>query len=348
MPKIRTSRILPTALAVLALVCFLRFPDTTADAAREALSMTAHRLLPALFPYMVVSSLIVRRDLLATLNRVLPLNRLLHLPGSANSVLLTGWIAGFPVGASGAAQLYRQGEISKRDAERLAAVSSAASPAFLVSAVAGMWGDARFGWVLLGLNLTALLLFGLLTANRRDSLQTAAEYVPANPKPRSFAADMSIAISDAGTACLGVTAFITFFRILSAVAGRLCPPLAPVFSLVFEFSEGASAGAAVGGVRGAAMCGFAVGFSGLCVLMQIASRLTDAGLSLRSTVLSRLLAAAVLSLGAALYARLSPMTPAAETVLTTPEASVLPVFFWFAALFLAKIHPRLHNFSRKT
>ena len=296
----RLSAVLPAALAVLALISFLRFPDTVRETAAASMSRCASSLLPALFPYMAAAAFLIRR-----------IRR-----GAAPSVLLIGLLAGFPVGASAAAALYREGRIGKRDAEILAAASSAASPAFLIGAVGRMWGEARFGWVLFLTGIPTLFVFFLLsrpTCMRRES----ADALP----PVSLSRDLGDAIGQAGAGCLSVTASVVFFSVLAAVGEKLFPALSPLFRLTFEFSAGTAYGASVGGIAGAALTGAAVGFSGLAVLTQVSSVLSDAGLSCKPYLCSRLLLSAVLSAVSALFAWIRPMVPAAEAAVAAPVLS---------------------------
>ncbi|MCR4906357.1 MAG: hypothetical protein K6A33_09775 [Clostridiales bacterium] len=311
----RFSKILPAALAVLVLAAFLRFPAVVREAAVSSLSRCASSLIPALFPYMTAAAILVRR----------------WKRDAGISVFLVGLLAGFPVGAVSAAALFREGRIGKRDAERLAAASCCASPAFLVGVLGRMWGDERFGWVLFLASVPALLCFFPLRRTVRAVPDRQTE--PAEP----FSRDLADAIGQAGAGCLAVTSSIVFFSVLSAVGETLLPPLSPLFRLTFEFSGGAMYGASVGGMLGAALSGAAVGFSGLAVLTQVSAPLSEAGLSLRPYLLSRLVLAAWLAAVSAAWCRFHPMTPAAETlaqppVLTTLSLCALPVLLFCLSL----------------
>ena len=329
MPNARAA-VLRSALLLFVLACFLRFPDTVAEAALDGAGLAYTRVLPALFPFSVAASV-----LFAGTGRWSGKGSRFSPDGVA--VLLSGWVAGFPLGASGAARLWKDGALEQRDAERLAAASSAASPAFLVGAVGGMWGDSRYGILLVLLQWLTLGGYLLLSGRRGTRPAHAGEpkSVPSDAEP--FARLLSRSIAKAAEAALTVTASIAFFRVLAAVAARLLPPLGPVFALLFEFSSGARAGAAVGGVPGAAMTGIAVGFSGLSVLTQAAAALADTPCSLRSFVFTRILLAAVLGAGSAVYAALCPMMPSVKASTISGASPVLGFAILILSLLLAKL-----------
>ena len=332
----------PTALpwipaaGVLSMLSLLLFPDLAANAARDAMTLSVTRLIPLLFPYSVLSSLMIRRKWLP--ERGL-LSILYGLPGDCEGVLFSGIAAGFPVGAEGSARLLRDGSVSREDAGRLAAVSSVPSPAFLAGAVGSMWGDVRFGWFLwIAANLT-LLLFSRLTGRKSKSPASAHLNQTPVPPPSSFSRDFSRSVTDAAGSCLAVTAFVAFFRILSAVGAALLPAMELPLALFLEFSSGVRVGAAFGGIGGAAMTGISAGFGGLSVLSQIAARNADdvpgGGFSLKPYLFSRIVLSAVLGSAAALWASLfSP--EAASPVFLDPPVPLRAAFPVLGSLLLLR------------
>ena len=308
------------AAGAAAMLCLLLYPETVSEAALSAMTLSIRRLIPLLFPYTVLSSLMLRRGWLPARG---PLSALYRLPGDCEGVLFSGIAAGFPVGAQGTARLYRSGRITREEAGVLAAVSSVPSPAFLAGAVGAMWGDMRFGWSLwIAANLT-LLLFSRL--RRRTASPPAAASAPdRSPARSSFSRDFSRSVTDAATSCLSVTGFIVFFRIIASVGSRILPPAGGILTLFLEFSSGVRYGAAWGGTAGAAMTGAAAGFGGLSVFMQIAAQndadLPGGGFPLRPYLISRVLLGVSLALCAALWANLFGLTAASPAFSEAPAA----------------------------
>ncbi len=318
MRRISPFPMLAPAAGVFAMLCLLLMPEPAADAALDAMTLAARRLIPLLFPYSVLSTLMLRRGWLPSRG---PLSALYRLPGDCEGVLFSGMAAGFPVGASGAVQLYRSGRISREDSARLAAVSSLPSPAFLTGAAGAMWGSVRYGWFLwIAANLT-LLVFSRLTGNdgKRPTIP-----VPDSRGTESFSVDFTKSVTDSASACLSVTAFVVFFRVTASVGSALIPPAGPLLTMLLEFSAGVREGAALGGIRGAAFTGASAGFGGISVLMQIAARNGDLpgerAFSLKPYLCSRILLAAVLSAASAVWAYNFPMT-AASPVVSVADAS---------------------------
>ena len=82
-------------LSLALFAAFLLCPTACADGVREGLSLAAVQALPALFPFFVVSGLLVRCDT-ARLSPLLakPLARLYGLPPEAAPALVLGLIGG--------------------------------------------------------------------------------------------------------------------------------------------------------------------------------------------------------------------------------------------------------------
>ena len=88
------------------------------EAAREGLALCAGSVIPALFPFLAASSLLLKLgfgDALA--GPLAPLMGLYRLPGEAAGALVLGLAGGYPVGARTAAELYAQGALTRDEAE---------------------------------------------------------------------------------------------------------------------------------------------------------------------------------------------------------------------------------------
>lgn len=332
---------LPSVLVCLSMFLLLLMGDTAGDAVSASLELCVTGVIPSLFPYMVLSSLIISMDLFHPLCRRIPMERWFGLPRCTASVMLTGFLCGFPVGASGSAQLVRDGKLSSADASKLCAMASVASPAFVIGTAGQLW-TREYG-LLLWLTQIAVSLFlgaGFLRGSAA-SPDTNTEHFSS----RNFSECLCRSISSAAHACLNVTAYITFFGTAAELLSKLFPPLSPLFTMMLEFSRGVFCGAQTGGLPGILFTGAAVGFSGVSVLMQTASFLIPENIPLRPYFITRLIAAIVSSAVSALYylCRLptsSPL-PASGTVF-----SPLTGFFMITVL---GILPLLANslFGRK-
>ena len=83
--------------------------------AAKALTLCAGTVIPALFPFMVVTGLLVRLGFGQWLAPDMAglMASLFRLPGCAGSALLLGLVGGYPIGARTAAELYASGDLTR-------------------------------------------------------------------------------------------------------------------------------------------------------------------------------------------------------------------------------------------
>ena len=114
--------------------------------AAKALTLCAGTVIPALFPFMVVTGLLVRLGFGQWLAPDMAglMASLFRLPGCAGSALLLGLVGGYPIGARTAAELYASGDLTRQEAERLLTFCNNSNPVFLISVLGvGVFGSVR-------------------------------------------------------------------------------------------------------------------------------------------------------------------------------------------------------------
>lgn len=168
-------RRLPAALLsvlLLFLLCLLlTAPARYAEACIQGMALWAKAVLPALFPFLILTGLLTKLGVAQKLaDRLSPLTEKIGLPGSAAYCLLVSLLSGYPVGSRTVADLYKGGAITREQAKRMSVLCSTSGPMFLVGSVGGaMFGSAAAGAILLAAHLLAVIgvYLALYFANRR-------------------------------------------------------------------------------------------------------------------------------------------------------------------------------------
>ena len=284
------------------LVLFLAEAGFVRAAAAEALSLCAGSVIPALFPFLVVSSLLLSLGLGELLSPMLAglMEPLFRVDGVGSSALLLGLVGGYPIGAKTAADLYRGGRLSRPEAERLLAFCTNSNPVFLISVLGvGVFGSVRAGVWLWLIHLLSALLTGLLFRNhggpaRRQAGGTAAFQAV------SLSAAFVAAVRESLSGMLSVCAFVTFFYVLARPLaslggwlGAVLVGLTELFSLTPLLRPDR-----FGFILASAMAGW----GGLSVLCQTAAVLEGSGLRLQSCAAGKAVQGLLAGLLAALLA----------------------------------------------
>ncbi|NQX45658.1 sporulation integral membrane protein YlbJ [Paenibacillus tritici] len=147
------------------MLLMLVHPSSSLDAALRGLAVWWDVLFPSLFPFFVISEIMLGFGIVHLFGALLdPLMRpLFNIPGSGGFVAAMGYVSGYPVGAKLTAKLREQGMISKIEGERLVAFTTSSDPIFLLGAVSvGFFHDASLGLVLALSHYGGGLIVGLL------------------------------------------------------------------------------------------------------------------------------------------------------------------------------------------
>ena len=270
------------------LVWFLADAGQLRLEAAKALALCAGTVIPALFPFMAVTGLLVRLGFgqwLApyTAGLTAPLFR---LPGCAGSALLLGLVGGYPIGARTAAELYVSGALTRQEAERLLTFCNNSNPVFLISVLGvGVFGSVRVGLWLWLIHVASALVTGLLfrgLGRGRRSVPPPVSF-QAPSLPGAFVAS----VKDAAGAMVSVCAFVTLFYVLISPLARLGGRMAAMAVGVTElFSLTPLLTCDRTGFILAAGC---AGWGGLSVLCQTAAVLDGTDLPLRPCFLGKLM-----------------------------------------------------------
>lgn len=281
------------------LLLFLINTEKVAEGSIAALNIFAHGVLPATFPYLLLSEIIVSTGFAEALGRRCgkTFGQLFSLPPAAISVILMGLVSGFPVGAKNAADLYRTGHIDQRDAERLSSFTDFCGPPYLFLTVGqGLFGDVRVGILLYLAQSVTALLFGMLYKRKKMNHSTHFSFFLPQ---KSFSRIFTDAVSNAALSALKILGYLLFFKAICCISEDLLARIFPssaskiltvLFSGILEISSGASALKIVQTptIR-LLLAALFLGWSGLSVALQVSVFLKEADIPIKGYLLAHLI-----------------------------------------------------------
>ena len=264
------------------LIWFLADAGKVREAAAAGLALCGRSVIPALFPFMAASTILVSMGFGEwASSRLAGLMSLYRLPGPAGAALLLGLVGGYPIGARTAAELHKKGLLTVDEAERLLGFCSNSNPVFLISVLGGgVFGSPRAGVYLWLIHVLSALLTGFFfrgggKAAGRQALPRAA----ACPLP-SLPAAFVEGVKSACGSMLYVCGFVLFFYVLASPLASLGGPLgAGLVGFLELFSLTPLLAADRTGFILASAC---AGWGGVSILCQTAAVLEGSGLRLRT------------------------------------------------------------------
>lgn len=279
-------------LAALGLAALLADAEGVRRGVAEALALCGGTVIPSQFLFLAASSLLVSLGVGEVLAPRLEFLMwpLFRVDGAGAAALILGLVGGYPIGARTAAELYREGSVTKGEAERLLTFCNTANPAFLISVLgAGVFGSVRVGMWLWLVHVLSALLTGILFRGGSGGRTEPRRPVPVRTVPLVQA--FVDAVRGALDSVLRICAFVTVFYVLarplrglSGLGGAAAVGALELFSAVPLLTDGPG-----GYVLAAALAGW----GGVSVLFQTLAVLADSGLSARACVLGKAVQAAI-------------------------------------------------------
>ena len=278
------KRILPIAGAFLGILILILDGRTALLGAQVGIELCLKTIVPALFPFFVLSILLTNMLADVKLPMLSYLCKLLRIPQGCESILITGFLGGYPAGAQSVSQLYKNNDLSKQTAERLLAFCNNAGPSFLFGIIGQQFVQRRMVWLLWLIHICGAVFAAAIIPlpNSRTSC---------TPKQHSLSIQKAVqeAIHVTGSVC----AWIVLFRILITFLERwflwLFPiPIRVVLSGLLELSNGCICLSQIDDVKlRFLICSMLLGAGGLCVTMQTSSVVE--GLTLKFYILGKLI-----------------------------------------------------------
>ena len=284
----KTFPVWPVLLAALLAMTALRQP--LAQALRAGIDQCAQVVFPSLFPFFILTNLLLATDFPQKLARAWggAMQRFFHAPPEGAAALAISLLGGYPMGARTAAQLAQQGTLTQCDAGRLLSFCNNTGPAIFFGLIGGTLGlPAGLLAGLYAIHILAALATGWLL--RPPAVPPAGAAVPRpDPAPQPGPQAVWQAFCSTARICALILAFRAVLGVTGAVLGFCAPQLAaqPIpAALAAGFLDLPNGIAALAAVPDPAaqflLCSVFVNWAGLCIHLQTSDAVAPAALPLR-------------------------------------------------------------------
>lgn len=253
----------PGIAAALGILILILDSKTAFAGASQGINLCIRTVIPSLFPFFVLSAVMIP----AFQGRKSPFPLRL-VPEGAESLLLIGFLGGYPVGARCVADAYRSGQLSRSQAERMLGFCSNAGPSFLFGLIGPMFPDMRYPWMLWGIHVVSAVLAGFILPKPENQ---SAETKPG--QAISFTEALNASLLTMAVVC----GWIVLFRVGISFLDRWILWLLPVpwQVLLTGFAELSNGCCALGAIDDVPLrflvCSAMLALGGLCVTMQTVS-----------------------------------------------------------------------------
>ena len=235
---------------------------------QEGIQLCLKTVIPALFPFFIISSLVCQSFVGEEILILRPLGRLCRIPNGSESLLLLGFLGGYPVGAKNIVNAEQSRAICREDARRMMGFCNNAGPAFLFGMAGILFENKIIPWVLWAIHIFTAIVVACVLPGRAKTVCKLTK-----PQKNSITKDVESSIRTMANIC----AWVILFRVILSFANKWLFFLFPLevrvcITGLTELSNGIIALSTITnvGLR-FILCAGLLSFGGLCVAMQTIS-----------------------------------------------------------------------------
>ena len=239
--------------------------QTALRGAQEGIALCLYSVIPSLFPFLALSSIINNSLGGLNLRFLRPLGRACGISKGAESIFLLGLVGGYPVGAQAIGQAYQEGRITRENGQRMLAFCNNAGPAFIFGMLSHFFSSTGTVFCIWAIQILSAILVGIILPKCREQLCSTQVH-----------RDISISrcVRQSLQAMAVISGWVVLFRVLLAYLQKwflwfIPREIGVVISGILELSNGC---VSLGVLKDEALrfisANIMLSFGGLCVCMQ--------------------------------------------------------------------------------
>lgn len=240
-----------TVLFLFLIVCILTNSQLSLAYALMGLQLWFEKMIPALFPFMIVSGIMIRMNLTDGFSKLLyPVIRPLYqISPNACYAMIIGFLCGFPMGAKTVSDLVKRNMLSRTEAELLLAFCNNIGPVYFCSFVLPLLGrELVFPYVLGMYGIPLLYGFILRHTFYKSKLSVpdrfSLQMTPSHSTELKILNEVDDAINSSIQSILSLGGYMILFNLMNLIPhvifGKTPIRLAPLFEITggLKLSEG--------------------------------------------------------------------------------------------------------------
>ncbi len=297
------------------LIFIITNPSCSLKATQYALSLWYTQVLPTLFPFILISNILISFDALHYLTFFIKpiFKHLLHLSANGCFALIIGLFCGYPMGAKIVSDLYFNKKIEKNEACYLLTFINNASPAFIISFVINNFFPRKMSIAFIIYTTTFIIAYithfflfrkNAITTQPTDrnsfekTLSSESSTVSAKDNtsilPSSTSRIIDMAISNTFETVLKLAGYIILFTLFSSIVSQFHFLPSIIRELVILYLEITSGITHINAIPldynyKFALTVSATAFGGLSCLMQSISFIKEANLPLKYLIIGKII-----------------------------------------------------------
>lgn len=227
-------RHITTFAAIAGMLLLIIDRGSAAAGGREGVMLCLQVLIPSLFPFIVLSTYLTSGLVGQNIPILNGLCKFCHIPTGSESLLVIGFLGGYPVGAQNISLAQKNGSISPAVAQRMITFCNNAGPSFIFGVISPMFTHWYTAWILWMIHILSALIVAFLLPHPK-----VPEVKIQQAKPLSF----SMAVERSLRTMASICGWVILFRMLlefldKIILSKLSPALSVLLTGILELTNG--------------------------------------------------------------------------------------------------------------
>lgn len=272
----------------------LRFPETAAQGISDGIDLSLGTLIPTLFPFMVMSTLMIELRIFDRIPAFLKkfCYTVFSLDGKCFGTMIVSMLGGLPLGCKMTSEMFERGEISRWEGRRMLLFCYCCGPAFTVSSVGlYMLGSKKAGVIIYVSLILSAVTVAVLSRFFEEEDNFYFEHSSSEIE-ENFSSSLVKSVSKGSTAMLSVCGWVIVFSCINRLIEILPIENSVRFFLccILEVTNGVFT--ASGNLPLPIIAGI-IGFGGLCGHCQVMPYIIRLRLNYKYFLTSRIICGAL-------------------------------------------------------
>lgn len=323
--------------ALLAMLVLILCSKTAIAGGQEGIEICLRTVIPSLFPFILVAQYLCGNLSGQNIKILHPLEKLCRVPDGSGGLLITGFLGGYPVGASSVYSAWKSGQLTEAQGQRMLGFLNNAGPAFIFGMGTALFSNPLIPWVVWVSHILCAVFTAMLLPGEKHPSQ-----IENKPGEVTLVHCLKNTIQVLAQVCGWVILFRMMLAFLFSIPGGVTPEIKATVAGTLELTNGCLLLQTIPEewVRYLLLALF-LNTGGLCVAMQTISVVGELGIGMywRGKVMQSLL-------GSLLSVLLLPIL-FPHTHVFTPAAYVAVIAgFGFAGLLWKKYLKSSWHFAK--
>lgn len=269
--------------------------DKVIESVSFSISIWKDNLFPTLFPFFVVSNLLLNYGFVDIIGNILayPMNKFYHLPGCCGFVLAISLVSGFPSGAKYTKDLVLNNLITKKQAERLLTFTHYSNPLFILGMIGNiLLNNQRVAYLIMISHIISGLLVGIIFRTSKNDLKE--NKLNKTKQDKTFGELLTTSITNSLNTMFLLLGVVTIFLIISTIINNIIilkPTTSTIISGILEMTQGVKLVSLLEVseyIKVILITGI-ISFGGLSVHMQVISIISEEKIRYKYFLLARII-----------------------------------------------------------